>query len=139
MIGRELVTVLIGLPGRSPGLIKPDLVDFGGSVTRPFLTLDYQDGGRLFATGGTSFSAPSVLRLGAGIRAHFGLSLNSLAIRALLVHCAENTNIPNFEVGWGRVARNLDDIVTCDDHVMRVVFQGRISASKFLQSSDSSS
>lgn len=120
-------------PGRSPGLIKPDLVDFGGSATRPFLTLDYQDGERLLATGGTSFSAPSVLRLGAGIRAHFGLSLNSLAIRALLVHCAENNDIPNFEVGWGRVARDLDDIVICDDHVMRVVFQGRISASKFLR------
>jgi Subtilisin-like serine proteases len=120
-------------PGRSPGLIKPDLVDFGGSLARPFLTLDYRDGKRLFATGGTSFSAPSVLRLGAGIRAHFGLSLNSLAIRALLVHCSENTDIPSFEIGWGRVARSLDDIVICDDHVMRVVFQGRISASKYLR------
>ncbi|WP_071145736.1 S8 family peptidase [Bacteroides ihuae] len=120
-------------PGRSPGLIKPDLVDFGGSCGRPFLTLDYQNGNHLLATGGTSFSAPSVLRLGAGIRAHFGSSLNPLAIRALLVHCAENESIPNFEIGWGRVSRTLDDIVICDDHIMRVVFQGRISASKFLR------
>lgn len=120
-------------PGRSPGLIKPDLVDFGGSAARPFLTLDCRNGERLLATGGTSFSAPSVLRLGAGIRAHFGLSLSSLAIRALLVHCAENNDIPIFEVGWGRVARDLDEIVLCEDHVMRVVFQGRISASKFLR------
>lgn len=120
-------------PGRSPGLIKPDLVDFGGSIHRPFLTLDLNDGNKLFPTGGTSFSAPSVLRLAAGIKAHFGSSLSALAIRTLLVHSAEDANIPKFEIGWGRVARNLEDIVTCDDRMMRVVFQGKITASKFMR------
>lgn len=120
-------------PGRTPGLVKPDLVDFGGSIHRPFLTLDYQEGNKLFSTGGTSFSAPSTLRLGVGVRAHFGTSLNPLAIRALLVHCAERKEASQFEVGWGRVSRNLNDIVICEDHVMRVVFQGRITASKFMR------
>lgn len=120
-------------PGRTPGLVKPDLVDFGGSIHRPFLTLDYQDGNKLFSTGGTSFSAPSTLRLGVGVRAHFGTSLNPLAIRALLVHCAERKETSQFEVGWGRVSRHLNDIVICEDHVMRVVFQGRITASKFMR------
>lgn len=120
-------------PGRSPGLIKPDLVDFGGSVYRPFLTLDPLDGLRLFPTGGTSFSAPSVLRLGSGVKAHFGNSLSALAIKTLLIHASETNDIPNFEVGWGRVARDLESIVTCDDHVMRVVFQGKITASKYMR------
>lgn len=120
-------------PGRSPGLVKPDLVDFGGSLHRPFLTLDYQDGNKLFSTGGTSFSAPSTLRLGVGVRAYFGTSLNSLAIRALLVHCADRKETSQFEVGWGRVSRHLNDIVICEDHVMRVVFQGRITASKYMR------
>jgi len=120
-------------PGRSPGLIKPDLVDFGGSIQRPFLTLDSLDGLKLFPTGGTSFASPSVLRLGSGVRAHFGNALNTLAIRTLLVHCAERSDIPKFEVGWGRVARTLEDIVICEDHVMRVVFQGRITASKYIR------
>jgi len=120
-------------PGRSPGLIKPDLVDFGGSIQRPFLTLDHENGLSLVPTGGTSFSSPSVLRLGAGVRAHFGNSLSALAIRTLLVHSAEQADLPKFEVGWGRVARTLDDIAVCDDHVMRVVFQGTISASKFVR------
>lgn len=120
-------------PGRSPGLIKPDLVDFGGSIHRPFLTLDSIDGSKLLPTGGTSFSAPSVLRLASGVRAHFGSSLNALAIRTLLVHSAEDADIPKFEIGWGRVARELEDIVTCDNHMMRVVFQGKITASKFMR------
>jgi len=120
-------------PGRSPGLVKPDLVDFGGSIHRPFLTLNYQDGNKLLTTGGTSFSAPSILRLGVGIRAHFGTSLNPLAIRALLIHCAERKEASQFEVGWGRVSRNLNNIVICEDHVIRVVFQGLISASKYMR------
>jgi len=119
-------------PGRSPGLVKPDLVDFGGSLQRPFLTLS-MDGTKIVATGGTSFSAPSVLRLGTGVRAHFGTALNALSIRTLMVHCAESTNLPRFEVGFGRAARALEDIVICENREMRVVFQGRITASKYLR------
>ena len=120
-------------PGRSPGLVKPDLVDFGGSLARPFLTLDAIDGNKICPTGGTSFSSPSTLRLGVGVRAHFGSTLNALAIRALLVHNAEDAEIPKFEIGWGRVARMLEDIVVCKDNSMTVVFQGRITASKYVR------
>lgn len=120
-------------PGRSPGIVKPDLVDFGGSVGRPFLTLDSSTGTQLAPTGGTSFSAPAALRLGAGVKAHFGNALSALAIRSLLVHCAESTDIDRFEVGWGRIARTISDIVTCNDNMMRVVFQGKIRASKYLR------
>lgn len=120
-------------PGRCPGLIKPDLVDFGGSDARPFLALDLAGKNILTPTAGTSFSSPSVLRLGSGVKAHFGAALNSLAIKTLLVHCCEATEIPAVEVGWGRVARSLDDIVLCDDHIMRVVYQGSITASKYIR------
>jgi hypothetical protein len=119
-------------PGRSPGLVKPDLVDFGGSMQRPFLTLS-MDGTKIIATGGTSFAAPSTLRIGTGVRAHFGSALNALAIRTLLVHCADSSTLPRFEVGFGRVSRSLSDIVICNDDEMRVVFQGRITASKYLR------
>lgn len=118
-------------PGRSPGLIKPDLVDFGGSMARPFLVLDPVNIGQIKATGGTSFSAPNTLRIGTGIRAHFGNSLNALAIKALLIHSSEASELPKHEVGWGRVARSLDEIVLCEDHVVRVVFQGTMTASKY--------
>lgn len=120
-------------PGRSPGLIKPDLVEFGGSIQRPFLVLDKDSGDQLVPTGGTSFAAPSTLRMATAVRAHFGDSLNALAIRTLLVHTAESTGIPSYEIGWGRLARQLDDLVVCQDNVMRVVFQGWISASKYIR------
>lgn len=120
-------------PGRSPGVVKPDLVDFGGSLPRPFLTLDGIDGTSIVPTGGTSFAAPTVLRLGVGVKAHFGGGLGVLAIRTLLIHCSEAANIPKEEIGFGRVARNLDDIVICPEGVVRVVFQGKISAAKYLR------
>lgn len=120
-------------PGRSPGLIKPDLVEFGGSMIRPFLVLGDQITPTLDATGGTSFASPSVLRLGAGIRAHFGQSLGTLAIRTLLIHRTEKSAHPREEVGWGRVARSLDDLVLCDDDTIRVVYQGTISPAKYIR------
>jgi hypothetical protein len=120
-------------PGRSPGMTKPDLVDFGGSMERPFLVLAEGGASVLEPTGGTSFAAPSLLRLGAGIRAHLGSALNLLAVRALLVHTAEASEHPRREVGWGRVARTLDDIVLCDDDTIRVLYQGTIPPAKFVR------
>ncbi|MCB1839081.1 MAG: S8 family peptidase [Alphaproteobacteria bacterium] len=121
-------------PGRSPGLMKPDLVEFGGSLQRPFLVVgDNIPEPKLDATGGTSFATPSALRIGAGVRAHFGSSLGMLAIRALMIHCAEKTEHPPEQVGWGRVARDLEDIVICDDDTIRVVYQGTISPAKYIR------
>ena len=121
-------------PGRSPGFVKPDLVDFGGVISRPFavVALDIQQW-RLAGMEGTSFAAPSVLRLGVGVRAHFGRSLNHLAIRALLIHTCE-CGVEDFtEIGWGRVARTLDEVVLCDDDTIRVVYQGEISPAKYIR------
>jgi Subtilase family len=120
-------------PGRSPGLIKPDLVAFGGSTARPFLVLRTKDAPKIEPTGGTSFAAPSTLRMGTGVRAHLGPALNPLVIRALLVHCAEPADIPHTEIGWGRLAQHLDELVICPDDTVRVVYQGTVTASKYIR------
>lgn len=120
-------------PGRSPGLIKPDLVEFGGSLQRPFLVVSPDIDPKLQQTGGTSFAAPSALRMGAGVRAHFGNGLSLLAIRTLLVHSVEGAEHPRAEIGWGRIARTLDQIVLCDDDCVRVVYQGEISPAKYIR------
>lgn len=120
-------------PGRSPGLMKPDFVAFGGSMERPFLVVGTGEPPMLEPIGGTSFAAPSVLRLGAGVRAHFGDSLHMLAIRALLVHGTEPTNLPLREVGRGRCAQDLESVVLCDDDTVRVVYQGTISPAKYIR------
>jgi hypothetical protein len=120
-------------PGRSPGLMKPDFVAFGGSMERPFLVVGSGALPTLEPIGGTSFAAPAVLRLGAGVRAHFGDSLEMLAIRTLLVHGTEPTDLPMHEVGRGRCARDLESLVLCDDDSVRVVYQGTISAAKYIR------
>ena len=120
-------------PGRSPGLVKPDLVEFGGSMSRPFLVLSESQIPELDATGGTSFAAPSALRLGTGIKAHFGDSLNLLAIRSLLVHQSEASDHPRSEIGWGRLSRSLEEIVICNDDTIRIVYQGTISPAKYIR------
>lgn len=76
-------------PGRSPGIVKPDLVDFGGSLQRPFLTLGLGNTPSIEATGFASFATPCALRTASGILAHFDTNIGSLATRALLVHNAQ--------------------------------------------------
>lgn len=120
-------------PGRSPGLVKPDFLEFGGCLQRPFIVVSEQPPAGLEATEGTSFSAPSVLRLATGVRAHFGESLSVLAIRALLIHTAESCDSPCEDVGRGRVARSLQDIVLCNDDTVRVVYQGAIAPTRYIR------
>ncbi|MCY4304243.1 MAG: S8 family peptidase [Aestuariivita sp.] len=122
-------------PGRSPGFVKPDLVDFGGIINRPFVVVAPNMDLGLRATSGTSFAAPSAMRLATGVRAHFGKSLNHLSLRALLIHTCESGPEDITEIGRGRVARTLDDVVMCDDNTVRVVYQGEISPAKYIRAS----
>jgi Subtilase family len=120
-------------PGRSPGIVKPDVVRFGGSDAEPYIILSGQRLNRYGQTCGTSYSSPDLLRTAIGIRAHLGQLLTPLAIKALLIHCADPQSHPRGEVGWGRVPDALDDIVTCPAGVVRVVYQGELMASKYLR------
>lgn len=120
-------------PGRSPGLIKPDLVAFGGCDHEPFYAFD-QTLGIAVPHCGTSFASPYALRMGMGIRAHFGTLLSTLAIKALLVHCTEPAKkIPAQEIGWGRLPERLEDFVVCPDGVARVVYQGELTPAQYLR------
>lgn len=120
-------------PGRSPGLVKPDFVEFGGCLQRPFIVVGVKGMHALKATEGTSFSAPSALRLATGVRAHFGESLSALALRALLIHTTEPCEHACEDVGRGRIARSVQDIVLCDDDTIRVVYQGKISPARYIR------
>ena len=120
-------------PGRSPGLIKPDVLAFGGAGAAPYWVLDPGDPSKLFPQAGTSFAAPSALRLALGIRAHFGENLGPLAIRALLVHCTEETELERHEQGWGRIPGSVEDIVVCPEGVARIVYQGELLPAQHLR------
>jgi hypothetical protein len=68
-----------------------------------------------------------------GVKANFATSLDPLAIRALLIHTAEPGHETQAETGWGRVRSDIDDIVVCPDGSFRVVYQGELTASKYLR------
>jgi len=118
-------------PGRAPGLVKPDLVQFGGYGGNPFRFVF--PGPSIAEADGTSFSTPAVMRIASGVRAHFGTSISTLAIRALLVHSANPLDHPRNEVGWGMVPDDLSEITVCPDDSVRVLYQGVLDPSKVIR------
>lgn len=120
-------------PGRSPGVVKPDLMAFGGDPEKYFHVLTAGAKPTLGPQLGTSFAAPYLLRSAVGIRAILGAELTPLAIRALLVHAADMNSHDKTEVGWGKVPEDIMSVITCPDGVARVVYQGELKPGKYLR------
>lgn len=120
-------------PGRSPGVVKPDLMAFGGDPQKYFHVLSPGKKPALVPNFGTSFASPYLLRSAVGIRAILGTDLSVLAIKALLVHGANHANYDKLEVGWGKIPEDLMSIVTCPSGIARVVYQGELKPGKYLR------
>lgn len=121
-------------PGRSPGVVKPDLVAFGGAAnSQYFHVLAEGEKPTLMPQQGTSFASPYLLRNAVGVRAILGADLTPLAIKALLVHAADMSIHDKLEVGWGKVPDDLMGIITCPAGVARVVYQGELKPGKYLR------
>jgi hypothetical protein len=113
-------------PGRTPGIVKPDGLAFGGSDRDPFMVLSSSAIPRAIGTEGTSFAAPSALRSGVSVRVQLGNELNALAIRALLIHRADCRAYSRRDVGWGLFTTDFGELITCEDDEALVVFQGML-------------
>ncbi len=111
-------------PGRIPGFVKPDGLAFGGSGAEAFRVLSPV----LEVEGitGTSFASPLALRSAASIKAQLGDALNSLAIRALMIHTTQKNDIELSEGGWGRFENDRERLITCEDHEALVIYQGEL-------------
>ncbi len=120
-------------PGRSPGVVKPDLLAFGGAAAKYFHTLTLGGKSHLAPQLGTSFASPYLLRSAVGIRAILGTELSPLAIKALLVHSADRVKHDKLHVGWGKIPEDLMDIITCPEGVARIVYQGELKPGKYLR------
>lgn len=118
-------------PGRHPGLIKPDLLHFGGADTEQFRFVF--PGPKIAEGCGTSYATPATIRIAAGLKAYFGNELSVQAIRALLIHSAERRDFHPDEVGWGKVSDDLDGIVSCGEGMVRIVYKGRLEPGKVLR------
>lgn len=123
-------------PGRRPGVIKPDVVAFGGDGGKYFHVLAPGAKPSLVPQLGTSFAAPYLLRHAVGIRSILGDDLQPLAIKALLIHAAhQSQGHTHGDVGWGKPPEDLMKIITCGPGVARVVYQGNLSPGKYLRAS----
>ena len=120
-------------PGRSPGLVKPDVVAFGGAAPSYFHALEPGQEPKLVPMQGTSFAAPTVLRMAVGVRALLGAQVSTLAIKALLIHAAETNGLARSEVGWGRVPDDVMPLISCGAGMARVVYQGELKPGKYLR------
>ncbi len=119
-------------PGRSPGVVKPDGVAFGGTKGEPFHTLESST--RANQDQGTSFAAPFALRTAVGVRAHIGDRLTALALRALMIHRAEFADgHTRADVGWGRFPMTVEEAITCGDDEVHVVYQGVLPVGQHLR------
>lgn len=124
-------------PGRSPGVVKPDLLAFGGDAgnSKYFHVLAQGAKPTLAPQLGTSFASPFLLRNAVGVRSILGAELSPLAIKALLVHAARESTHDKAEVGWGKVPEDLMEVITCPSGVARVVYQGELKPGKYLRAS----
>ncbi|WP_439901431.1 S8 family peptidase [Microbacterium azadirachtae] len=120
-------------PGRAPGFVKPDVLEFGGTTTEPFIVTDRNNPHGVAFTQGTSFASPSALRRAIALRAHFGERLSPLGIKALLINAADDAQLGRAEMGWGRIPPHLEDVMVCGDGEVRVIYQGVLNPSKYLR------
>lgn len=117
-------------PGRSPGLVKPDGLYFGGCETHPFVVFNPI---KEVVTGvsGTSFSSPAVLRLAAGIDAALEHELSVPALKALLIHKTVANNEELAETGWGRFPNDIGEIIECNHNEATILYQGLLRPSQY--------
>lgn len=114
-------------PGREGAKIKPDILEFGGSVDMPFITL--KTGNEITGTLGTSLATPVVAgkigRLMAAsdnIVPHLG--------RALLIHNADSEGLEgNNENGFGFCIPDVEDVLNCTDKKVTILYEGEITSS----------
>jgi hypothetical protein len=119
-------------PGRSPGIVKPDGVMFGGDCENLFKVYSPLTD-TFIGTAGTSYSAPYALRVAAGIDAIAEFALTATSIKALLVHHAQQDDHHWHEVGWGRFPSSPEAAIECRDDEAIVIFQGQLKPSEHLR------
>ena len=119
-------------PGRECGKIKPDLAAFGGCENTP-IHLASTTSAQKWLAWGTSFASPVAARLGGQACETFERS-SALLGRALLIHTAAHPfGPPDPLLGHGCVLKSIDDILSCDDNTVTVVFQGDILPTKIVR------
>lgn len=119
-------------PGRSPGVVKPDGIIFGGSQNSLFKLYSPLTHS-IVGTQGTSYAAPYALRVAAGIDAITDFNLDPSTVKALMIHHADRQGKDMVEVGWGLLPNSPEQVIECKDDEAIVVYQGKLQKSQHLR------
>lgn len=114
-------------PGREGAKIKPDILEFGGSVDMPFITS--KTGNEITGTLGTSLAAPVVAGKIGQLMAASDHIVPHLG-RALLIHNADAEGLEgNNENGFGFCTSNVGEVLNCTDNKVTILYEGEITSS----------
>lgn len=119
-------------PGRSPGIVKPDGLAFGGSAEQPIKLLS-PSSNCVVETAGTSFASPLALRNAIGAYINITTPVSPLTTKALLIHFADDKKLSRSEVGWGKFPDSPEELLVCKDTEATVIYQGELKPSKCLR------
>ncbi len=118
-------------PGRSPGLVKPDGVAFGGDEKNPFDVFNPLSNS-VVGVAGTSYSSPLALRTAVGTAVSTEHELSTIALKALMIHQAETLpRQKKTEVGWGRFKENPIHILECGPASATIIFNGLLAKGEY--------
>lgn len=120
-------------PGRMPGRIKPDVLDFGGCKAKGFGLVDPVHG-ELHYRQGTSYAAPNALHKCIAIRKKYP-ELGPLALKALMIHTAVRNPQLHCDKyhGYGALPESIDKYVVCGENELTVVYQGHLDPKKYVK------
>lgn len=112
-------------PGREGAKIKPDILEFGGSLEKPFVVVG-SSGNTLGASAGTSFASPLIAhKLGAMMA--YSEDISQHLARAILLHNAEhNDDLIQEECGFGIAPEDPSSCLNCSDNRVTTFYQGTL-------------
>lgn len=110
-------------PGREGAKVKPDLLEFGGDISKPFVVADMH-GNLLTATAGTSFASPLVVHKIGSILAR-SEDITPHMARMLMLHYADHDDSQSQEeYGFGLSPSSVDSCLNCDENCVTTLYQG---------------
>lgn len=112
-------------PGREGAKIKPDLLEFGGDLNKPFIVAD-MGGNLLTATAGTSFASPLVVHKLSKMLAQ-SEDITPHMARMLMLHYADHGDSQSQEeYGFGISPESAHDCLCCEENSVTSLYQGTL-------------
>ena len=110
-------------PGREGAKIKPDILEYGGSLERPFIVVG-SSGNTLGASAGTSFASPLIVHK-LGTMMAYSEDISQHLARAILLHGAEHDDsLVQEEYGFGISPVDPLSCLSCIDSRVTTFYQG---------------